>query len=159
MTNGLASRDYALKPAPIHYLNLGRLLERIVRSWGADHVKISAIPPAPDADLSLERAVVLTGTLNGVLVVRCAPPFAQWLRFQRQGSALGQYPAEEIFEELAGLFCLYLFHDFWNPASFQIGPLQPFPSSPRNWPSFPTHAACAVEVEGYEVELRLWLRD
>lgn len=138
------------------YIDLCRLLGRILRSWGAERIQEQDFDLQVVADLPLERAVTLTGTLQGVLVVRCAPEFATWLRALRQSSALGRYPEEEVFEELVSLFCLYLFHDLWNPDSFEIGPIHPIPSVSTSWPAGSPHHACALEVEGMRLELRLW---
>lgn len=138
------------------YIDLYRLLGRILRTWGAEQVQEQDFDPQLVLDLPLERAVTLTGTLQGILVVRCEPEFAAWLRALRQSSALGRYPEEEVFEELVSLFCLYLFHDLWNPDSFEIGPVHPVPSSPESWPMGAPQNACALNVEGRRLELRLW---
>lgn len=138
------------------YVDFYRLIGRILRSWGAEQIRELDFDPQAATELSLERAVKLTGTLEGVLVVRCAPEFAAWLRGLRQSSALGRYPEEEVFEEMISLFCLYLFHDLWNPDSFDIGPIHTIPSSPQTWPEGEPQNSCALDVEGMRLELRLW---
>ncbi len=157
MTQGTAVMEPPLKPSAFPFLSLGNVFEKVIRSWGADRVR--GLPPSPPQSpgFNLERSVALTGTLTGLLVVRCGEEFAEWLRAQRWKTHLGQCAAEEVFEELVCLFCLYLFHVFWRPDSFQIGPLHPYPSIPPSWPLSPPQAACALEVEGHRVELRLWL--
>jgi hypothetical protein len=101
--------------------------------------------------------VTLTGALNGILVVRSTREFALWLRNQRENTALGRYPEDEVFEELISLFSLYLFHDFWRPHLFQIGPIHPFISLPVDWPAGSPTASSNLLVETHGVELRLWL--
>lgn len=157
--NAQVEKAAVMNPTSIAPIDLGRLLERIVRSWGADHIRVLETPPAATDDLPLERSVTLSGSLTALLTARCAPEFAVWLRDQRQDTPLGRFPSEEVFEELISLFCLSLSHRFWSPHSFQVGPIKPFPSQPEFWPLLPPQAACALDVEGYRVELRLWMKD
>lgn len=142
-----------------HFLDLGRLFTRILFSWGAQHVQRSAPPNERISDLPLERMVTLTGALNGLLVVRSTRDFAVQLRNQRDDSPLGRYPEEEVFEELVSLFCLYLFHDFWRPHLFEIGSIHPFRSIPQDWPVGNPTSASSLMVDGFLVEIRLWLKD
>lgn len=137
--------------------NLCNLFERIVRSWGAEHVQVTGDTMTLDPDQNIERSIRLTGTLEGYLDIRCGEGFLDWLQAQRSDHFLGQYPAEEILDELIGLFCLYLYHDFWSPENFHIGPLKPAPSDPRNWPSPEPDYACSILVEDHPVDIRLWL--
>jgi hypothetical protein len=141
------------------FFDPGRLFERIIRAWGAESVKSYFLDPAPKADLPAERKVVLTGTLQGVLVLRTSPEFLLWLRDLRQNTAMGRYNSEEIFDEMVSLYCLYLFHDFWNPEFFHIGPIRPCPSNPTDWPPYPPRAAFGLKVDGHSLEVRLWLED
>lgn len=141
------------------YFDLGHLFERIVRSWGAARIQYREDPFPAVAGLSMERRVALSGTLNGTLVLRSSDGFLDWLQAQRGETPLGRYPKEEIFEEMVSLFCLYLFHDFWKPLTFQIGPIRPQPSTPQDWPGWPPHASRALWVEGEPVEIRLWMKD
>lgn len=142
-----------------HFFDPGRLFERIIRAWGAEKVHPLTLNPAGTADLPVERRVILTGTLRGVLVLRTTTEFLYWLRGLRENTVMGRYNPEEIFEEMVSLYCLYLFHDFWNPDSFQIGPIRPSPSTPEDWPPSAPHASCGMEVEGFPLEIRLWLKD
>jgi hypothetical protein len=142
-----------------HYLHLGHLFERILRSWDAREIRHLAPPYGQVQDLPLERMVTLTGALNGLLVVRSTRDLAIHLRNQRGNTPLGRYPEEEVFEELISLFCLYLFHDFWRPHLFQVGPIHPFRSIPRDWPSENPTSASSLLVDGFPVEIRLWLND
>jgi hypothetical protein len=139
--------------------SLCHLFERIIRSWGADHIQSLGEMTSGPGELPIERLVRLSGTLNGTLIVRTSPGFLAWLQNQRSGTFLGRYPADEIFEELISLFCLYLFHDFWNPATFHIGPIQPVRPTPPDRPPTRPHAACTLLVEDHPVEIRLWMRD
>ena len=141
------------------HFNLCHLFERILHSWGAAEVRHLGEIQGQPSGLEVERSVVLTGTLNGFLTVRTSSEFLAWLREKRQGTFLGRYPETELLEELISLFSLYLFHDFWNPSTFHIGPIQPFPSTPSDWPVTPPHAACTLLVEGHLVEIRLWMKD
>jgi len=143
---------------PTHF-NLCHLFERIVRSWGGQHFDHLGEVTGDISDLPIERSVLLTGTLNGLMVVRTSLEFTGWLQDQREGTFLGRYPATEILDELISLFCLYLFHDFWNPTTFHVGPIRPLASTPKDWPPTPPHTSCLVLVEGHPVELRLWMKD
>jgi hypothetical protein len=147
----------AAKPVAPHLLDPGHLFEKIIRSWGAK----SVLPLEPDTRkinyMPLERMALLKGTLKGTLVFRSSMEFSDWLQNQRSGTALGRYSEEEIFEELVSLFCLYLYHDFWNPDSFRIGPINPFRSVPQDWPQRTPSAFCKLLVDGYRVEIWLWL--
>ena len=145
------------KSVTTHFLDPGHLFERIIRSWGAK----SVLPLNPDIRkinyMPLERMALLNGTLKGTLVFRSSMEFSNWLQNQRSGTALGRYNAEELFEELVSLFCLYLYHDFWNPNSFRIGPINPFRSVPQDWPEEAPSVTCALRVDGHPVEIWLWL--
>jgi hypothetical protein len=147
------------KFSTFHYLDLGHLFERILRSWEAQKIQHLNPPAGPISDLPLERMVTLTGALNGLLVVRSTRDFAVRLRSQRGNSPLGRYPEEEVFEELISLFCLYLFHDFWRPHLFKVGPIHPFRSLPCDWPKEEPTSSSGLMVDGYPVEIRLWLND
>jgi len=137
--------------------NLCPLFERIIRSWGANEIRSVGEVPGAAHDLPVERTVQLSGTLKGTLNVRSSFEFLHWLQNKRSDHFLGRYPADEIMDEMISLFCLYLYHDFWNPEAFHIGPIKPFQSHPQDWPSSPPDSACALLVEGHPVELRLWL--
>ena len=142
-----------------HYIHLGHLFERILRSWEAQQIQHLTPPAGPTSGLPLERMVTLSGALNGLLVVRSTRDFAVHLRSQRENTPLGRYPEEEVFEELISLFCLYLFHDFWKPHLFKVGPIHPFRSLPCDWPEADCTSACSLMVDGFPVEIRLWLND
>ncbi len=148
-----------MRTSGFHFIQLGHLLERILRSWDAGEIRHLAPPDGPVSYLPLERMVTLTGSLNGLLVVRSTREFAVHLRGQRENTPLGRYPEEEVFEELISLFCLYLFHDFWRPHLFKIGPILPFPSIPRDWPAENPDSFCALTVNGFPLEIRLWLNE
>jgi hypothetical protein len=130
-----------------------------LRSWEARQIQHLAPPIGPIINLPLERMITLTGALNGLLVVRSTRDFAVHLRNQRENTPLGRYPEEEVFEELISLFCLYLFHDFWRPHLFKVGPIHPFRSMPRDWPEENPTSTCSLIVDGFSVEIRLWLND
>jgi hypothetical protein len=149
----------SVKSSNLRYIDLGHLFERILRAWEAGQIAHSTLPAGPIGCLPLERMVTLTGALNGLLVVRSTREFAVHLRNQRENTPLGRYPEEEVFEELISLFCLYLFHDFWRPHLFKIGPIHPFRSIPRDWPQEDPTAACGLTVDDFRVEIRLWLKD
>lgn len=134
-------------------------LERILRAWGAEVIQRRGSLFERNADLPMERMVILTGTLKAILVVRSSGHFPDWLRQLRQDTPLGLYPGSEVFEELVSLVSLYLSHDLWTPHSFSIGPIHPFPSIPLDWPEGPPHAACGLQVEGFPVEIRMWAQD
>lgn len=159
MTNKQVEKIMATGSEYLNMFDLGHLFEKIVRSWGADHVRILGAPPAEIPDLSLERSVILSGSLNALLTARSSPEFAAWLRDQRQDTPLGRFPSEGVFEELVSFFSLSLYHRFWKPHSFQIGPIKPYPSQSEFWPFPPPYSACALDVENYRVELRLWIKD
>jgi hypothetical protein len=145
------------KTAPSRFFDPGHLFERIIRSWGANSVLRPEPGPVETTYMPMERMTLLTGTLQGTLVLRSSLEFSAWLRNQRSDTALGRYSEEEIFEEMVSLFCLYLYHDFWNPDSFRIGPIHPFRSVPRDWPKENAQVSCSLSVEGHPVEIRLWL--
>lgn len=159
MIYGQVEKNMLMGPKPMDSFELGRLFEKIVRSWGANQVRILGAPSWKTPPLALERSVILSGSLNALLTAQSEPEFAAWLRDQRQGTPLGRYPLEDVFEELISFFCLSLYHRFWRPHSFQIGPVEPFPSQPEFWPLLPPQVVCALEVESYRVELRLWIKD
>jgi len=149
----------SMESSHFHYVHLGHLFETILRSWDTQEVRHLAWPSGRVTDLPLERMVTLTGALNGLLVVRSTRDFALRLRSQREKTPLGRYSEEEVFEELISLFCLYLFHDFWRPHLFQVGPIHPFRSVPRDWPGENPTASCSLMVDGFPLEIRLWLND
>ncbi len=159
MGNPLAGKTMNPNSGSLDGYGLGSLFEKIVRSWGADDVLVLGTALVETEDLPLERSLILSGSLKGLVNIRCSPEFPAWLRDHRQGTPLGRYPAEEVFEELVSFFCLSLFHRFWRPHSFQIGPIHPFDSQPEFWPLDPPNASCALLVEGYRVELRFWTND
>ena len=137
---------------------LGLPFEKILRSWGAAQINRHPASTAMNY-INVERMALLSGTLNGILVVRSTLEFASWLRNQRADTSLGRYDEIEVFEEMVSLYCLYLFHDFWVPQNFHIGPIHPFRSIPADWPLGEPHAYCNFVVEGFPVEIRLWMKD
>ncbi|MGH7740122.1 MAG: hypothetical protein ACREL1_08255 [bacterium] len=139
--------------------DLSRPFEKIVRSWGAEEILRLPSDSRLDDTLTLERSVALTGTLTGFLNFRTTPEFSSWLRNQQGPSSAGLYSEDEVFDEMISLFGLYLFHDFWNPESFQIGPLQPLSDEPTELSFLPPHAVSRLRVENQMVEIRLWMRD
>ena len=143
----------------IRLLDLGHPIEKVLLSWGAARIKRLPHFPSKTSYAPLERMALLTGRLNGTLVIRTTLEFAEWLRNLRADTSLGRYSEIEIFEELVSLYCLYLFHDFWVPQDFQIGPIRPFRSVPSDWPSGAPHAVCDYLVEDFPVEIRLWMKD
>ncbi len=142
----------------LHYIQIGHLFERILRSWEVGQIRHLVPSTGPISDLPLERKINLTGTLNGFLVVRSTREFASHLKSQRENTPLGRYPDEEVFEELISLFCLYLFHDFWKPHLFKVGPIHPYPSVPRDWPQENPTASCSLIVGSFPLEIRLWVK-
>ena len=79
----------------LHYLDLGLLFERIIRSWGGQWIQRIAFPSGVPTDLTIEQSVILAGSLNGFLNVRTTPAFSSWLRSQRGNTTLGSYSEEE----------------------------------------------------------------
>lgn len=147
-----------LDPRQFLFLDLSHLFEKVLRVWGPYPVRHSGEPGPDPHYLPMEKMVTLSGALNGFLVVRSTREFALRLRDSRENTPLGRYPEEEVFEELVSLFCLYLFHAFWKPHLFHMGPIHPFPSIPRDWPEGPPTLSCALQADGHPVEIRLWAR-
>ena len=141
----------------LRLFHIGDLFERIAHAWGASQVLHLESDLAQANYMPVERMTLLSGTLRGFLVLRGSSEFLDWLGKQRSDTPLGRYNGAEIFEELLSLLTLYLFHDFWNPDSFEIGPIHPFPSIPADWPQENPQASCSLLVEGHPVEIRLWL--
>lgn len=137
----------------------GQPLERILRTWGMEDIRQESLFPRSVAYASLERMAIVSGTLSGTIVLRSSLEFAHQLRDRQSASALGRYNSEEVFEELAALYGLYLFHDFWNAGPLHIQPVRPFRSVPSDWPFTEPHASCLVRAEGFPVEVRLWMKD
>ncbi|HVZ79540.1 MAG TPA: hypothetical protein VHE12_01920 [bacterium] len=146
-----------LDPRAFLFLDLSHLLERVLRIWGVGRILHKGTPAEGPAYLPMERMVTLSGAVKGLLVVRSTREFALWLRSRRENTVLGRYPEEDIFEELVSLFCLYLVHSFWKPHLFFLGPIHPFPSIPADWPEETTRSAATMEIEGFPLEIRLWI--
>jgi hypothetical protein len=141
----------------LRLFHLGDLFERIIRSWGACNILHLESDLTETDYMPMERMALLSGTLRGFLVLRSSMEFLDWLGNRKSDSPLGRYNEAEMFEELLSLLTLYLFHDFWNPESFEIGPIHPFPSVPGDWPKGKNQVSCSLLVEGHPVEIRLWL--
>ena len=140
------------------FFELGHPFEKILRSWGSRQIQ-RMLPPRETTYAPLERMTILTGTLNGTLVVRSSQEFAAQLRNLRADSSLGRYHETEVFEEMVSLYSLYLFHDFWIPQDFQVGPIHPFRSVPADWPAGEPHAISSYLIDGFPAEIRLWMKD
>jgi hypothetical protein len=140
------------------FFDLGHPFEKILHSWGSSRIQ-RMLTPRETTYAPLERMTLLTGTLNGTLVVRSSQEFAAQLRNLRADSSLGRYNETEVFEEMVSLYSLYLFHDFWIPHDFQVGPIHPFRSVPADWPASQPHAVSNYLVDGFPVEIRLWMKD
>lgn len=140
------------------FFDLGHPFEKILRSWGSGQIQ-RVLSPLETTYAPLERMTILTGTLSGTLVVRSSLEFAVQLRNLRSDSSLGRYSEAEVFEEMISLYSLYLFHDFWIPQDFQVGPIHPFRSVPADWPLGQPHAVSNYLVDGFPVEIRLWMKD
>jgi hypothetical protein len=138
------------------FFRLFSLFETFIHTWGAGSVEELDIL-GKSTDFSIERMVQLTGTLEGLLVLRASPAFVVWLRNKR-GFLTGDFKGDEIFNEMVSFYCLHLFHDFWKPDNFKIGPIKPRFSTPEDWPSKKFDHACCLLVEGHPVEIRLWLK-
>ncbi len=158
MKNLLATKTTS-KDLALRLLDLGHLFERTIRSWGGQSVFHLDSDLADIAYLPLERMAYLTGSVRGILVLRTSAEFGAWLRQQRNDTPLGRYSEAELFEELLSLYTLCVFHHFWDPEDFQIGPIHPFRSIPADWPDGPSQASCSLAVEGHPVEIRFWLSE
>ena len=144
--------------ASLRLFHLEDFFERIVRSWGATQIQRLERDLSEMVYLPMERMVLLSGTLRGFLVLRGSQEFAAWLRQQHSETPLERYSDSEVFEELLSLLGLSLFHDFWNPENFEVGPIHPFVSIPSDWPQGKPEFSCSLLVEGHPVEIRLWLQ-
>jgi len=137
-------------------LDMGHHFERILKAWGAGSVIRQGRSFTAADDLPMERMALLSGTLKGILVMRSSREFPDWLKGLRAGLVPPGTGGAEAFEELLTLFAIYLYHDFWTPESFTIGPIRPFPSIRMDWPPEDPTALQACVVEGHRVEVRLW---
>ncbi len=146
-------------PKTTHPVDLGAPFEKIIRSWGAEKIQLLELDLSKKTYLPMERMVLLSGSLVGTLVLRSSRNFTIWIQKQREETSPEQYSEPEIFDELVSLYGLYLFHEFWKPDSFQIGPINPFLSVPMDWPEKTPENSCALLVEGHRVEMRLWLKN
>lgn len=139
--------------------DLFRMFRSVARSWGVENFEILNACWLCGADLPMERMVILSGTLRGFAILRADRGFPAFLRERREGRTPMAYGEAETFEELLSLFALFLFHDQWTREDFTIGPLRPFRSIPQDWPTGPPTAVCGMMVEGFPVEVRVWLED
>ncbi|HUO56948.1 MAG TPA: hypothetical protein VMV05_02110 [bacterium] len=141
----------------LRLFRVGDFLERILRSWGAKQIHRLGRELTGTLYLPMERMALLTGTLRGFLVLRGSLEFSAWLRQLHDETPLGRCSEAEVFEELVALLGLSLTHSFWNPDSFEVGPIHPFVSIPSDWPSGEPQFSCSMLVEEHPVEMRLWL--
>ncbi len=145
--------------ASFPFFDLSRLFEKIIQSWQAKPVEKLGGIFNDSLDLPKVKFVRLTGSLEGILMLRCSNDFPSWLRNHKGPMPWNYYNDEEILNELISLLCLKLFHSFWKPDGFRVGPIQPYETIPVNRPSQAPTAACGLKVENYPVEIRLWLTD
>lgn len=155
--NHLYAERTTTKNLPLRLLDLGHLFERTVRSWGARDITHLDTQLTDITYLPLERMAYLTGSVRGILVLRGSSEFGAWLKRQRSETPLGRYNEGELMEELLSLYILCVFHHFWNPDDFQVGPIHPFRSIPADWPEHQPIASCSLAVEGHPLEIRFWL--
>lgn len=138
-------------------MDLAKHFHHFVKYWAGKDVDYLGEAAEGPVEMPVELAVRWNGSVKGHLVVRCFPEFMKWLSESRDYKPLHLCTGNEIFSEMATLYCIYLIQQFWLSEDFQMGPILPRPSTPAHWPAREPHATCSLLVENNPVEIRLWM--
>jgi hypothetical protein len=113
------------------------------------------LPVEGPSVMSLERSVYLSGSFQGLFVVRAHRKLADLLLEKTAAPKAASVSEEVVFNQWVERFCLEALKAFWKPGDFK--PFSIHPCNPRLWPRRMPIAACAFLVEHYPVEIRFWM--
>ena len=131
------------------------VFQAVLQNWARLSADYIGFPVEGPSVMSLERSVHLSGTFQGFFVVRAHRKFAKLLLEKTAVHAVVPSSGEEAFDQLAEKFSAEMVKSYWNPWDFK--PFLINPCNPRFWPGRAPASACALLVERYPIEIRLWI--
>lgn len=135
---------------------LADLLSRLLRANGELELTPLGEPVEGPAELPLECGVRLGGRLEGLLVLRTREALVRRIHarsVRREGSE------RETFEGLAVLFCVHWLLERHPALFWELAPLIPRRTGPRDWPRRPPDESCALLAGAEPIEARLWITE
>jgi len=105
--------------------------------------------------MSLERSVKLEGPIRALVVLRAHRKLGSLL-LEKSNNGNGYSDSREAaFDYLVRFYCERLVRDYGSLRDF--APLTTQISSPQSWATRVPLAGCALLVEMYPVEIRIWI--
>lgn len=139
-------------------LDLFECASKILENFAFLHSRYLGAPSeGPSHTLDVERLVQIRGPVELTLVIRANSSFAQMLSAAARGESGGDdVEANDAFQEFCNLFAGHFLTRVWGKEAPSFGSFLPRPSRPAQWPKLEADAACALLVERFPLEVRLW---
>jgi hypothetical protein len=136
---------------------MDELIKDVLKGWGEFAVRFDGKPAPGPASMAMERAVVLSGSMQGVLILRCPQAFAQMLSSLK--SADGVRPdLEATFRDFTQQSAHRLIEALSAQNQLPMVLTMPLASTHQSWPSGRPRLALALLIDGLPLEVRLWLK-
>jgi hypothetical protein len=135
---------------------MDELIKQVLKGWGEWAVRFDGKPAAGPAPLELERSVVVSGGMQGVLVLRCPSGFGRALAASRNSDATGE--PESAFRDFSQQVAHRLLETLAQQCPHPMVLTAPINSTHRQWPAGRPRLSLAVLVDGLPLEVRLWLK-
>jgi hypothetical protein len=141
-------------PVP-NSLELFGVFQSILEKGAGLSADYLGLPVEGPSVMSLERSVYLSGSFQGLWVVRAHRKLVDLVIEKTAVRKAAPVSEEAVFDQWVERFCLEALKTFWKPSDFK--PFSINHSNPRLWPQRTPISACAFLVEHYPVEIRFWM--
>jgi hypothetical protein len=149
-----------MPPVRIHLpssFELAELIAMILSDWAFFSSQPAGKPVEGPAPLHLEFMVMIKGSLNGHLVMRCQEALGEELAHASTGDPTARDLGDDAFRELCSLATGHILSKFFGNPQLRLEPYMPVPSQPSQWPPRSPETEVVVMVGPYPLEVRLWL--
>jgi hypothetical protein len=131
------------------------LAAQVVGEWARLPVRTLG-RPVPEVYFPYEYSLFLSEPFACLMVIRGGQELASGLAKASSAGPSARDEARDAFRELchlvAGRLCGALF------PQMSLGSFLPVPSVPEEWPLAPPQVESVLSVDGFPLELRLWIR-
>ncbi len=136
-------------------IDLFKAFDLVLGKWAKLSCEHIGAPVEGPSIMTLERSVYLSGPVKGLMVVRAHRKVGGLLTERLSSEAVQPLSEEDAFTDLVNLYCGHFLATHWDPKSFK--PFHSTPCNPFSWPKQNPKSACAMLVEKYPMEIRLWV--
>ncbi len=126
-----------------------------LKRWSKLEAQWAGRPPEDTPSLELERGLLFTDPLKGMMVLRAAKDFENLLQEIRPGSKRS-FDSPELFIEMVVLFWHQFARDFWKRDTRTLKPVLFKATVPVDWPDRRPSSASLVFVKNLPLEIRIW---